>query len=107
MDHRALGRPSPRVRNRDGKPAALVSNNHQETVAEHTQKPLFPINVGELTMESGFSLRLQSVFLRASRWDAVLLMDEADVVLEKRSFENLTRNGVVSGKFFPYQMDSY
>lgn len=67
-----------------------------ESVAEYTQKPLFPINVGELTMETSVVPRLQDVFDKASRWDAVLLLDEADVVLEQRSFEDLKRNGIVS-----------
>jgi hypothetical protein len=42
---------------------------------------------------------LQKAFETASRWDAVLLLDEADVLLEKRSYEDLRRNGVVSGKW--------
>ena len=69
-----------------------------ETIAEHTQKPLYPINIGELTAESEIVQRLQTVFDRAARWDAVLLLDEADVLLEKRSYEDLRRNGIVSGK---------
>jgi hypothetical protein len=36
--------------------------------------------------------------VQASRWDAVLLLDEADVVLEKRSYEDIRRNGIVSGE---------
>lgn len=40
--------------------------------------------------------RLQNVFVSAARWDAVLLLDEADVILEKRSFEDFKRNGIVS-----------
>lgn len=69
-----------------------------ESVAEYTQKPLYPINIGELTAEQSVVQRLQDLFLQASRWDAVLLLDEADVVLEKRSYEDLRRNGIVSGK---------
>ena len=67
-----------------------------ESVAEHTQKPLLTINIGELTAEEHIVSRLQNVFLQASHWDAVLLLDEADVVLEQRSFEDLKRNGIVS-----------
>ena len=47
-------------------------------------------------MENIVISRLQDVFRKAARWDAVLLMDEADVVLEKRSFEDVKRNGIVS-----------
>lgn len=40
--------------------------------------------------------RLQNVFVSAARWDAVLLLDEADVILEQRSWEDFKRNGIVS-----------
>ncbi|KAH8883295.1 P-loop containing nucleoside triphosphate hydrolase protein [Thozetella sp. PMI_491] len=67
-----------------------------ETIAEYTKKPLYPINIGELTSEDDIVEKLQMHFNRASHWDAVLLLDEADVLLEKRSFEDLHRNGIVS-----------
>jgi len=67
-----------------------------EAVAEHTKKPLYPINIGELTSNNDIVGQLSVHFRRASQWDAVLLMDEADVLLEKRSYENLNRNAVVS-----------
>lgn len=68
-----------------------------EVVAEYTQKPLYPINIGELTSELKIVSKLQWHFTTASRWDAVLLLDEADVLLEKRSYEDFKRNGIVSG----------
>lgn len=43
--------------------------------------------------------RLKKEFDRAARWDAILLLDEADVVLEARSFEDVRRNGMVSGEY--------
>ena len=55
-----------------------------ESVAEYTQRPLYAINVGEVTSEERVRARLQQVFAQASKWNAVLLLDEADVVLEKR-----------------------
>ncbi|KAK5656929.1 hypothetical protein OQA88_3451 [Cercophora sp. LCS_1] len=67
-----------------------------EAVAEHTKKPLYPINIGELTNDDDIVEHLSMHFQRAARWDAVLLMDEADVLLEKRSYENLNRNAIVS-----------
>jgi len=65
-------------------------------VAEYTHKPLYSINIGELTAEDKVAARLQNVFVSAARWDVVLLLDEADVILEKRSFEDFKRNGIVS-----------
>jgi len=67
-------------------------------VAEYTQKPLYPITIGELTTDANVVTRLEGIFQTASRWDAVLLLDEADVVLEKRSYEDIRRNGIVSGE---------
>ena len=40
--------------------------------------------------------RLSTIFQIAQQWHAVLLLDEADVFLEKRSSQNLTRNSLVS-----------
>jgi hypothetical protein len=59
---------------------------------------LYPINIGELSIGKDVETRLAGIFKQASAWDAVLLLDEADVVLEARSFENSKRNGTVSGK---------
>jgi hypothetical protein len=49
-------------------------------------------------IDVGAEEKLQTTFAAASHWGAILLLDEADVVLEQRSFENLTRNAYVSSK---------
>jgi hypothetical protein len=36
-------------------------------------------------------------FKRARDWDAIVLLDEADVYLEERNLHNLMRNSIVSG----------
>lgn len=41
---------------------------------------------------------LLQYFRRANDWDAIVLLDEADVYLEKRSKNDLQRNSIVSGK---------
>src|SRR5256885_2613862 len=41
-------------------------------------------------------MQLSRIFQVAAHWGALLLLDEADVFLERRSPENLTRNGLVS-----------
>ena len=38
-------------------------------------------------------------FQDATSWDAIVLLDEADVFLERRSSNDLKRNSVVSSKF--------
>jgi hypothetical protein len=37
-------------------------------------------------------------FTLAANWGAILLIDEADVFLERRKGNNLLRNGIVSGE---------
>jgi hypothetical protein len=44
--------------------------------------------------------KLDRLFTLASSWEAVLLFDEADVLLEARATEdNITRNSIVSSAF--------
>ncbi|TVY34202.1 hypothetical protein LSUB1_G008046 [Lachnellula subtilissima] len=68
-----------------------------EAVAEETQKPLYTVTVGEL----GFAPehvdnRLRWVLDRTCCWNAILLLNEADVFLQKRSAHDLSRNAMVS-----------
>lgn len=68
-----------------------------ESIAEAVRKPLVAMSIGEMVWdETQLQDRLQTEFQRAIDWDAVLLLDEADVVLEARSFEDVRRNGIVS-----------
>lgn len=67
-------------------------------MAEVSEKPLVTVDVGQLAFEQEVDRRLRTIFEQAVRWGAVLLLDEADVVLEMRSWENHNRNAVVSGK---------
>ncbi len=65
----------------------------------NTRKSLSTLSISESSRRTrGLSKTSSAIFTRASRWDAVLLLDEADVLLEKRSYEDLHRNGIVSGK---------
>ncbi len=47
---------------------------------------------------SEVELNLTRNFKMAKRWDAVLLIDEADVFMERRSTADLSRNSLVAGK---------
>ena len=70
-----------------------------ECVAEAVRKPLIALSIGDLVWnEPRLQERLKAEFKRATDWDAILLLDEADVVLEARSFEDVRRNGIVSSK---------
>lgn len=70
-----------------------------ESIAEAVRKPLLSLSIGDMVWdESRLQEKLELEFKRATDWDAILLLDEADVVLEARSFEDVRRNGIVSGK---------
>ena len=42
---------------------------------------------------------LTRIFRTAVSWDAVLLIDEADVFMERRTTTDLSRNSLVAGEF--------
>lgn len=68
-----------------------------ESIAEFTHRPLYYIGSAELGSEpNGAEKALKRVFDLAKTWNAVLLLDEADVFLSKRSKEDLVRNAFVA-----------
>ncbi|KXS13553.1 P-loop containing nucleoside triphosphate hydrolase protein [Gonapodya prolifera JEL478] len=67
-----------------------------EAVAELLHKPLYSVTVGELgTDASTLEYQLSDVLKIASSWKAVLLLDEADVFLERRNSADVHRNAMV------------
>lgn len=68
-----------------------------ECVAERCQRPLYVVSSGDLgTDSSTLDERLSRILDMASTWRAVLLIDEADVFLERRSLHDMERNALVS-----------
>ncbi|KAH6666386.1 P-loop containing nucleoside triphosphate hydrolase protein [Halenospora varia] len=68
-----------------------------EAVSEHLRQPLYSISAGELNVDAGkLEVQLSKIFRIASHWNAILLLDEADVFLERRSPQDMVRNGLVS-----------
>ncbi|KAI0148459.1 P-loop containing nucleoside triphosphate hydrolase protein [Xylariaceae sp. FL1272] len=68
-----------------------------ESVAESVKKPLYMVTAGDLGTEpEQLELKLSEIFQSAARWDAILLLDEADIFLQDRDYDNLTRNALVS-----------
>ncbi|CZR66033.1 uncharacterized protein PAC_15933 [Phialocephala subalpina] len=67
-----------------------------EVLSEYFQMPLYAVSTGELgrTAEE-LEERLPLIFERASKWNALLLLDEADVFLEQRSIGDINRNALV------------
>lgn len=68
-----------------------------ESIAELLHVPLCVISVGNLgTTAESVESALQDILELASKWNAVLLLDEADIFLEQRTKHDLHRNAVVS-----------
>lgn len=67
-----------------------------EAVADLLERPLYTVSVGELgTDTSELEANLRQVLEVATLWNAVLLLDEADIFLEKRSSNDIERNAMV------------
>ncbi|GAB1319609.1 Transitional endoplasmic reticulum ATPase 1 [Madurella fahalii] len=69
-----------------------------ETIAQATAKPLVIVSVAEIGLDASRAERnLEKLFKLATKWEAILLVDEADVFLETRgSTSSASRNALVS-----------
>ncbi|KAL2270781.1 hypothetical protein VTJ83DRAFT_152 [Remersonia thermophila] len=68
-----------------------------ECVAEYVKRPLYMVSSGDLgTCSAELDRNLTRIMDMTSTWRAVLLIDEADVFLERRSLHDLHRNAMVS-----------
>ncbi|GJE84885.1 P-loop containing nucleoside triphosphate hydrolase protein [Phanerochaete sordida] len=77
-----------------------------EAVAEITHRPLYIVSAGELGIEpSHVDDKLNEILELAHLWDAVLLLDEADVFLQARDKMDVSRNALVS--IFLRQVEYY
>ncbi|PWY93096.1 hypothetical protein BO94DRAFT_622279 [Aspergillus sclerotioniger CBS 115572] len=77
-----------------------------EGIAELFRKPLFQITCGDIgTTPKEVEKALETTFTLASRWDCILLLDEADVFLAQRTKEDFQRNALVA--VFLRAMDYY
>jgi SpoVK/Ycf46/Vps4 family AAA+-type ATPase len=68
-----------------------------EAAAERAKKPLYVLSAAELgTKSAALEHTLRNVLETCKMWDAILLIDEAEVYLEARSLGQLDRNAMVS-----------
>ena len=68
-----------------------------EGIAELLKCPLYMVTAGELGTDPRIlEAELEKVLSLAHSWGAVLLLDEADVFLEKRTIHDIHRNALVS-----------
>ncbi|KAI2782628.1 P-loop containing nucleoside triphosphate hydrolase protein [Daldinia loculata] len=68
-----------------------------ECVADHTKRPLFPVTCGDIGDNAQLvETNLERNFQLAHKWGCVLLLDEADIFLSRRTNHDITRNAIVS-----------
>ncbi|KAI0885474.1 P-loop containing nucleoside triphosphate hydrolase protein [Annulohypoxylon maeteangense] len=69
-----------------------------ECVADHTQRPLFPVTCGDIGDDAlKVETNLERNFQLAHKWGCVLLLDEADIFLARRTANtDIARNAIVS-----------
>ncbi|KAF2496777.1 P-loop containing nucleoside triphosphate hydrolase protein [Lophium mytilinum] len=68
-----------------------------ESVAEEMKVPLYMMSAGDLGLDPrSVETKLQNILEMCTKWNAILLLDEADVFLEQRSLHELERNKLVS-----------
>ncbi|RIA96186.1 P-loop containing nucleoside triphosphate hydrolase protein [Glomus cerebriforme] len=68
-----------------------------EAISEFLHRPLYAVSVGELgTSAVDLERKLSEILEVASIWNAVILIDEADIFLERRSEHDIHRNALVS-----------
>ncbi|OTB06012.1 hypothetical protein M426DRAFT_259837 [Hypoxylon sp. CI-4A] len=68
-----------------------------EAIAEKLRRPLYSMSAGDLgTKPSSVENALKKALKLCTMWNAMLLLDEADVFLSSRSTDSLTRNELVS-----------
>lgn len=71
-----------------------------ESIAEFTRRPLMSLTTSDIgTDPEEVEENLTRDFETAKSWGAVLLIDEADVFMERRSSHDLARNSLVAGEW--------
>lgn len=75
----------------------LTGSFLEHLVAESMRAPLYMVSAGDIGLDSSaIESSLSNVLEMSTKWNAVLLLDEADVFLEARSSHDLERNKLVS-----------
>jgi SpoVK/Ycf46/Vps4 family AAA+-type ATPase len=68
-----------------------------EAVADKTRRPLYYLQAEDLGVNAAcLGANLKKVFELATEWDAVILLDEADVFMAERNPQDIARNELVS-----------
>ena len=66
-------------------------------LSSDVRRPLYVVGAGDLGITAAeLDAHLNEIFQVASTWVAIVLIDEADVFLEKRDLHDLIRNAMVA-----------
>lgn len=69
-----------------------------ECIAQYVQRPLLTVTCADIGVgPSEVEENLRGWFKKARSWDAIMLLDEADVYMEYRQIHDLSRNNLVAG----------
>ena len=112
------GRADPKLNNFKGKGQGLTFLLHgppgvgktmmAECLSELQRRPLYRVDLGRLTEDSGEREgRIEETFRRAHFWGAILLIDEAEVILAERTQENMRQSAWVAGQWLRLCPNSY
>jgi SpoVK/Ycf46/Vps4 family AAA+-type ATPase len=81
------------------KKPSTSTNISSECIASSTKSPLMILTTSDIgTKPIEVEKNLTDHFKIAKKWNAVLLIDEADVFMERRSTNDLERNSLVAGE---------
>jgi hypothetical protein len=77
-------------------PSGVGKTLTAEVFAEFQERPLYSMEMSEVgTTVQQVEANLQKIFMRAKKWNAVLLFDEADIFLSERVASDLERSAIV------------
>jgi hypothetical protein len=78
----------------------LIGSTTLETIASSFGHPLISLTVADVGIDDeSIEEELGKWMYLAEAWGAILLIDEAEVFLERRAKSDLKRNGLVSGEY--------
>lgn len=78
--------------------------NLPECMAEMHRRPLYRVSAADLgSSVTEVERNLQLAFRRISRWNAILLLDEADILMARRG-DDTDDNSLVSGEWHSYSV---
>ncbi|KIN05326.1 hypothetical protein OIDMADRAFT_193023 [Oidiodendron maius Zn] len=63
-----------------------------EALSESIKRPLYRVNLGLIAAKQDWEPALEQIFRDANSWQAVLLLDEAEVIMEARTKDRMQQN---------------